>query len=154
MRHRRLIAAAVVAAGFVLEAWLFLGRRSGEPSYEPPAAVVVPSLETAGAEAITQTFVPGADGLTAISFVPLLGAVRPRTPVDLRLEVEGGDVPMAERRLRLPEGHVPPELSAEVVLRPARELRVLIEPREQTAAAADPPPALAKEAARASAAPL
>ena len=88
-----------MAAALAVETWLLIGRRSGEPAYQPPAAVVVPSLEAAGADAITQTFVPGADGLAAVSFVPLLGAGRPRTPIDLRLEVEG-DVPQAQRRLR------------------------------------------------------
>ena len=99
-RRRGVLAGVLVAAALALETWLFVGRRSGEPAYHPPAAVVVPSLEAAGAEAITQTFVPGADGLTAVSFVPLLGAGRPRTPIDLRLDVEGSDVPMAQRRLQ------------------------------------------------------
>jgi hypothetical protein len=91
---------AIVAAALAVETWLLVGRRSGEPAYQPPAAVVVPSLEAAGADAITQSFVPGADGLGAISFVPLLGATRPRTPIELRLDVEDSDVPQAQRRLR------------------------------------------------------
>jgi hypothetical protein len=92
----------MIAAVLALETWLFVGRRSGEPAYQPPAAVVVPSLEAAGTDAITQTFVPGADGLVAISFVPLLGGGRPRSPIDLQLDAEDSDVPMARRR-------VPPE---------------------------------------------
>ena len=99
-RRRGVLAAVLVAAALAVETWLFVGRRSGEPAYQPPAAVVVPSLEASGPDAITQTFVPGADGLTAVSFVPLLGASRLRTPIDLRLDVEGSDVPMAQRRLQ------------------------------------------------------
>ena len=99
-RRTALTAGLIVAAALAVETWLLAGRRSGEPAYQPPAAVVVPSLEAAGPDAITQTFVPGADGLAAISFVPLLAASRPRTPIELRLEVEGSDVPLARRRLR------------------------------------------------------
>ena len=99
-RRRGVLAALLAGAALALETWLLVGRRSGEPAYQPPAAVVVPSLEAAGPDAITQTFVPGADGLTAVSFVPLLGASRPRTPIDLRLDVGGSDVPMARRRLQ------------------------------------------------------
>jgi len=99
-RRTALTAGLIVAAALAVETWLLAGRRSGEPAYQPPAAVVVPSLEAAGPDAITQTFVPGADGLAAISFVPLLAASRPRTPIELRLEVEGSDVPQAQRRLR------------------------------------------------------
>jgi hypothetical protein len=93
------VAAGLIVAALALETWLLVGRRSGEPSYQPPAAVIVPSLEAAGADAITQTFVPGADGLAAVSFVPLLAGGRPRTPIELRLDVEGSDVPMARQRL-------------------------------------------------------
>ncbi len=101
MNRRTAVGAGlIVVAVLAVEVWLLVGRRSGEPAYRPPAAVVVPSLEAAGADAITQTFVPGADGLAAISFVPMLGAGRPRTPIDLALEVEGSDVPLARRRLR------------------------------------------------------
>ncbi|MEO5824083.1 MAG: hypothetical protein ABIT71_26545 [Vicinamibacteraceae bacterium] len=102
MTRRSGVAAGVlVAAALGFETWLLVGRRSGEPSYQPAAAVIVPSLEAAGPDAaITQTFVPGADGLGAVSFVPLLGGGRPRTPIDLRLDVDGSDVPMATRRLR------------------------------------------------------
>jgi hypothetical protein len=98
-RRTAITAGLIMGAALAVETWLLIGRRSGEPAYQPAPALVVPSLEAAGADAITQTFVPGADGLTAISFVPLLGAGRPRTPIDLRLEVEG-DVPQAQRRLR------------------------------------------------------
>jgi len=91
---------AIVAVALALETWLLVGRRSGEPSYRPAAAVIVPSLEAAGAEAITQSFVPGADGLAAISFVPILRGGGPRTPIDLRLDAEDSDVPLAHRRLR------------------------------------------------------
>jgi hypothetical protein len=99
-RRRAVTTGLIVAAALALETWLLVGRRSGEPSYQPPAAVVVPSLEAAGPDAITQSFVPGADGLSAISFVPLLGASPPRTPIDLRLDVEDSDVTQAQRRLR------------------------------------------------------
>ena len=99
-RRSAVIAGLIVAAALAVETWLLVGRRSGEAAYQPPAAVVVPSLEAAGADAITQTFVPGADGLAAVSFVPLLAAGRPRTPIDLRLEVEGSDVPEAQRQLQ------------------------------------------------------
>ena len=99
-RRSTVIAGLIVAAAIAVETWLLVGRRSGEAAYQPPAAVVVPSLEAAGADAITQTFVPGADGLAAVSFVPLLAAGRPRAPIDLRLEVEGSDVPEAQRQLR------------------------------------------------------
>jgi len=99
-RRTAVTAGLIVAAALAVETWLLVGRRSGEPAYQPPAAVVVPSLEAAGADAITQTFVPGADGLSAVSFVPLLGASQPRTPIELRLEVEGSDVPQAQRRLQ------------------------------------------------------
>jgi hypothetical protein len=91
------LVAVVVVATLALEAWLLVARRSGEPSYQPPAAVAVPSLEAVGADAITQTFVPGADGLTAISFVPILGAGRPRTPIELALDAEDSPVPLAQR---------------------------------------------------------
>jgi hypothetical protein len=97
-RRRAVITATIVAAALALETWLLVGRRSGEPSYQPPPAVIVASLEAAGADAVTQTFVPGADGLAAISFVPLLRGGRPRGPVELRLDVEGSDVPMARER--------------------------------------------------------
>ena len=100
MSRRTAVTAGLILAALAVEIWLLVGRRSGEPAYQPPAAVVVPSLEAAGAEDITQTFVPGADGLAAVSFVPLLGSGRPRTPIDLRLEGEGSDVPLAQRRLR------------------------------------------------------
>jgi hypothetical protein len=97
--RRAILAGAILAAALGLETWLLVGRRSGEPSYQPPAAVIVPSLEAAGADAITQTFVPGADGLAAVSFVPLMPGSRPHTPIELRLDVEGSDVPMARQRL-------------------------------------------------------
>lgn len=100
IRRTAVITAVIVAAALALETWLLVGRRSGEAAYQPAAAVVVPSLEAAGADALTQTFVPGADGLAAVSFVPLLGRGSPRTPIDLRLDVDGSDVPMAVRRLR------------------------------------------------------
>ena len=99
-RRSAVTAGVIVAAALAVETWLLVGRRSGEAAYQPPAAVVVPSLEAAGADAITQTFVPGADGLAGVSFVPLLAAGRPRAPIDLRLEVEGSDVPEAQRQLR------------------------------------------------------
>lgn len=91
---------AIVVAALAVEVWLLVGRRSGEPAYQPPAAVVVPSLEAAGAQALTQTFVPGADGLAAVSFVPLLRGHPPRTPIELQLDVEGGDVALARRSVR------------------------------------------------------
>jgi hypothetical protein len=100
IRRHRVLGGVLVAAALALETWLFVGRRSGEASYQPAAGVVVASLEAAGADGIAQTFVPGADGLTAVSFVPMLGAGRPAAPIDLRLEVEGSDVPMATRRVR------------------------------------------------------
>jgi hypothetical protein len=98
-RRSAVLTGVIVAAALAFETWLLVGRRSGEPAYQPPAAVVVPSLEAAGPDAITQTFVPGADGLAAISFVPVLNRVRPRAPIELRLEVADSDVPMAVRRL-------------------------------------------------------
>ena len=99
-RRRGILAGVIVTAALALEAWLFVGRRSGEPAYQPAAAVVVPSLEAAGPDAIAQTFVPGADGLIAVSFVPLPAANRPRTPIELRLDVAGSDEPMAQRRVQ------------------------------------------------------
>jgi hypothetical protein len=98
-RRRAVITGTVLAVALALETWLLVGRRSGEPAYQPPPAVIVPSLEAAGADAITQTFVPGADGLAAISFVPVLSRGRPRWPIELRLDVDGSDVPMARQRL-------------------------------------------------------
>jgi hypothetical protein len=100
VRRRTVLTAGLIVAALAFETWLLVGRRSGEPAYQPSAAVVVPSLEAAGADAITQSFVPGADGLGAVSFVPLLGAGRPRTPVELRLEAEDSPEPLAQRRLR------------------------------------------------------
>jgi hypothetical protein len=99
-RRSGITAAVIVAAALACETWLLVGRRSGEPAYQPAAALVAPSVEAAGVEAITQTFVPGADGLMAVSFVPLLGRSRPRTPIELRLEVADSDVPMAARRVQ------------------------------------------------------
>jgi hypothetical protein len=99
-RRSVVTAGAIVAAALAVETWLLVGRRSGEPSYQPAAAVIVPSLEAAGTDAITQTFVPGADGLAAISFVPVLGVGRPRAAIDLRLDAIDSDVPLAQRRLR------------------------------------------------------
>jgi hypothetical protein len=99
-RRSAVTAGVIVAAALAVETWLLVGRRSGEPSYQPAAAVIVPSLEAAGPDAIAQTFVPGADGLAAISFVPVLGGRRPRTPIDLRLDALDSDVPLAQRRLR------------------------------------------------------
>jgi hypothetical protein len=101
MRGRRPIVwglAAAVAVG--VEVWLLVARRSGEVAYQPPAAVVVPSLEIAGPNDLAQTFVPGADGLAAVSFVPLLPSGPPQGPIDLELDAEGSDVAMAQRRLR------------------------------------------------------
>jgi hypothetical protein len=98
--RRPLLIAGLALAALAVEAWLLFGRRSGEPAYEPPAAVVVPSLEAAGPVAITQTFVPGADGLVAIRFVPLPSATALRSPVDLRLDAVDSEVPLAQRRLR------------------------------------------------------
>jgi hypothetical protein len=94
------VSGAIITAALAVETWLLVGRRSGEPAYQPAAAVIVPSLEAAGAETISQTFVPGADGLAAVSFVPLLGGRRPHGGVDLRLDADGSDVPLAQRRLR------------------------------------------------------
>jgi hypothetical protein len=91
------IAVAGLALG--LEVWLLVGRRSGEPAYEPPASLVGPSIEIAGREALAQTFVPGADGLESVSFVPRLTAGPLDAPVELTLDAEGSDVPMARRRL-------------------------------------------------------
>jgi hypothetical protein len=91
------IAIAVLALG--LEAWLLVGRRSGEAAYDPPAALVEPSIPIAGREVLTQTFVPGADGLEAISFVPRLTSGPLAAPVELTLEADGSDVPMARRRV-------------------------------------------------------
>ncbi len=99
-RRTAVVTGAVIAAALAVETWLLVGRRSGEPAYQPPAAVIVRSLEAAGAEAISQTFVPGADGLAAVSFVPLLGGRRPHAGVDLQLDADGSDVPLARRRLR------------------------------------------------------
>lgn len=99
MTRRTGLTVGLIVAALALETWLLVGRRSGEPAYQPPPAVIVPSLEAAGPDAITQTFVPGADGLAAVSFVPLLRGGRPRTPIELRLDVEGSDVPMARERI-------------------------------------------------------
>lgn len=87
----------IAAAAFLaFEIWLLAGRRSGEIAFQPPAAVRAPSLEIAGATDLTQTFVPGADGLTAVTFVPLRAGA---APIDLQLEAEGSDVPMARARI-------------------------------------------------------
>jgi hypothetical protein len=88
-----ILAGAVFLA---LEAWLLAGRRSGEVAFQPPAAVRVPSPEIAGASDLAQTFVPGADGLTAVTFVPIAtgGAA-----IELRLEADGSDVPLAAARV-------------------------------------------------------
>jgi hypothetical protein len=98
--------AAVVVAALALETWLLVGRRSGEAGYWPPAALVVPSLEIAGADDLTQTFVPGADGLASITFHPIRpgrapAGGPPAGEVELRLDVEGSDVPMARARVPL-----------------------------------------------------
>ncbi len=99
-RRSGVTAGVIVAAALAVETWLLVGRRSGEPAYQPAAAVVVPSLEAAGADAITQSFVPGADGLAAISFVPVLRRGRPRAPIELQLEASDSDVPLARRQVR------------------------------------------------------
>jgi hypothetical protein len=91
---------AVALVAIAVEAWLVVGRRSGEVAYEPPASMVAPSLEISGPVDLTQTFVPGADGLAAITFTPMLPGGPPRAPIDLELDAEGSDVPMARRRLR------------------------------------------------------
>jgi hypothetical protein len=101
MRARIPIAWALLAAVAIgVEVWLLVARRSGEVAYQPSSAVVAPSLEIAGANDLTQTFVPGADGLAAVSFVPLLASGPPQGPIDLELDAEGSDVAMAKRRLR------------------------------------------------------
>ena len=104
-RRSAVTAGLIVAAALAVETWLLVGRRSGEAAYQPPAAVVVPSLEAAGADAITQTFVPGADGLAAVSFVPLLAArpaARPDRPAarGRRQRRAGGATAAAARRAR------------------------------------------------------
>ena len=91
---------AVALVAIAVEAWLVVGRRSGEVAYEPPASMIAPSPEIAGPVDLTQTFVPGADGLAAITFTPILPGGLPRAPIDLELDAEGSDVPMATRRLR------------------------------------------------------
>jgi hypothetical protein len=94
----------VAAAAIAVEAWLVVGRRSGEVAYLPPASVIAPSPEIAGPVDLTQTFVPGADGLAAITFTPILPAGPPRAPIDLELDAEGADVTatmtVATRRVR------------------------------------------------------
>ena len=98
------VLAAVVA--LAVEAWLLVGRRSGEVAYQPAAAVIVPSPEIAGAVDLAQTFVPGADGLANVTFIPILPAAGPAGPhadlgpIDLALDAEGSDVALATRRLR------------------------------------------------------
>jgi hypothetical protein len=87
----------IAAAAFLaVEAWLLAGRRSGEIAFQPPVAVRAPSMDIAGASDLTQTFMPGADGLTAVTFVPVAvgGAA-----IELRLEAEGSDVPLARERV-------------------------------------------------------
>jgi hypothetical protein len=97
----RLVVAGVVVAALVLETWLLVGRRSGEAGYRPPPSLVVPSIEIAGADDLTQTFVPGADGLGSITFHPLASGRPPSGEVELRLDAEGSDVPMARARVPL-----------------------------------------------------
>lgn len=97
----RFVVAGVVVAALALEAWLLVGRRSGEAAYRPPASLVVPSIEIAGPDDLTQTFVPGADGLASITFHPLSSGKPPGGEVELRLDVEGSDVPMAQARVPL-----------------------------------------------------
>jgi hypothetical protein len=104
-RRAGVTVAAIAVASLAVETWLLVGRRAGEPAYDPPAAVVVPSLEAAGPDGLAQSFVPGADGLVAVSFVPLPAAGL-RTGIDLQLEVEGEATPLARRRVR------PEELTA------------------------------------------
>jgi hypothetical protein len=99
-RMRMAWAALPAAVAVGVEVWLLAARRSGEVAYQPPPAVVVRSLEIAGANDLSQTFVPGADGLAAVIFVPLLPAGPPQGPIDLELDAEGSDVAMAKRRLR------------------------------------------------------
>ena len=93
-RRSAVTAGLIVAAALAVETWLLVGRRSGEPAYQPPAAVVVPSLEAAGDDAITQTFVPGADGLAAVSRPA--SAPAGCAPIELRLS-GGGDAAGTER---------------------------------------------------------
>jgi hypothetical protein len=101
-RRDRLVTAAVVVAALALEVWLLVGRRAGEAAYRPPASLVVPSIEIAGADDLTQTFVPGADGLASITFHPRSsGSSPPAGDVELRLDVEGSDVPLARARVPL-----------------------------------------------------
>jgi hypothetical protein len=95
--RRRTAWLIAVAAFLALEAWLLAGRRSGEVAFQPPAVVQVPSLEIAGASDLTQTFVPGADGLIAVTFVPV--AIAGTAPIDLQLEADGSDVPLARGRV-------------------------------------------------------
>jgi hypothetical protein len=97
--RERLIWTAIAVLALGLEVWLLAGRRSGEPAYDPPAATVGPSIEIAGREVLTQTFVPGVDGLESVRFVPRLTGGPLRAPVELTLEADGSDVPMAQRRL-------------------------------------------------------
>jgi hypothetical protein len=100
-RRDRFLAAGVAVAVVAFEAWLLVGRRSGEAAYRPPSSLVVPSIEIAGADDLTQTFVPGADGLASITFHPLPGGGPPGAPVELRLAVDGGEAPVAEARVPL-----------------------------------------------------
>lgn len=106
-RRDRLVTAAVVVAALAFEAWLVVGRRAGEAGYRPPASLVVPSIEIAGADDLTQTFVPGADGLASITFHPRPSAAArpaagpPAGEVELRLDGEGSDVPLARARVPL-----------------------------------------------------
>src|SRR5690349_23270077 len=98
-RRAGVTVAAIALASLAVETWLLVGRRAGEPAYDPPAGVRAPSLEAAGPEDLAQSFVPGADGLVAVSFVPLPSAGL-RTPVDLQLDVEGEATALARRRIR------------------------------------------------------
>jgi hypothetical protein len=89
--------AAVVATAVLLgaEAWLLAGKRSGEVAYLPAAAETVASLEVYGEIALSQTFVPGADGLESITLHPRSAGRSPVGAAELVLEADGDAVAQA-----------------------------------------------------------
>jgi hypothetical protein len=96
LRRPRLIAVAVaVTALAAAESWLLFGKRSGEVAYAPSAAEMAPSLEVYGDTALSQTFVPGADGLESLTIYPARAGTPTAGVAEVVLDGEGEPIPLA-----------------------------------------------------------
>lgn len=90
-------AALVFLLLLAAEAWILFGERFGEPAHHPAPRETVPSLEIARGVLLSQTFLVGADGLSALTFHPVTTGRVPEGTVELSLFV-GRDTLLARSR--------------------------------------------------------